>query len=116
VKQEALRLLSADPSSVDLLSSLLKDKSQDRAIRAISATAMLHLDPHRFVDIARDIVTDDKDYEDIRATALGALAHLADRQDLHGDSRFMDRVKELASAPLQNLRASAGRFMQKLQK
>ena len=70
------------------------------------------LEPTRFVELARNIVADDKDYEDIRATTLSALTHMADRANLSGDSGFVDRVREIASStPLANLRAVAGRFM-----
>jgi hypothetical protein len=112
VKEEALRLLASDPKSAGLFADLLNDKSQPRSLRALSATGLRALEPTRFVELARNIVADDKDYEDIRATTLSALTHMADRANLSGDSGFVDRVREIASStPLANLRAVAGRFM-----
>jgi hypothetical protein len=114
-REEALRLLASDPGSADLFARLLTDKSQPRSLRALSATGLHALDPPRFAELARAIVTDDKDYEDIRATALGALTHLAEHHAVNRDQDFVARVREIAaSTPLQNLRATAGRFMKGL--
>jgi hypothetical protein len=116
-KEEALRLLASDPGSAGLLAELLKDKSQPRGIRALSATGLHFLDPEAFAEAARAIVMDEKDYEDIRATTLGALTHMAVHQSVRSDRGFVERIRQIeATTPLQNLRATAGRFMKNLQR
>jgi hypothetical protein len=114
-KEEALRALVSDPSSANLFANLLGDKSQPRSLRAISATGLHALNPSRFAEMARAIVTDSKDYEDIRATALGALTHAAEHLNTRSDQGFVDRVRQIAAeTPLANLRAAAGKFMNNL--
>jgi hypothetical protein len=111
-KEAALRVLAADANSQDLLADLLQDKSQPRSLRALSATGLHSLNPQRFSSIARNIVMDDSDFEDIRATALGALANGPEHQALRSDSQFLEQVRQLgAQAPLPNLRAAAIRLM-----
>jgi hypothetical protein len=111
-KEQALRLLASDPASAGLFASLLKDKSQPRAIRALSATGLNVLDPQAFAAVGRSIVTDDKDYEDIRATVLNALTLSADHQHLRHDPGFVERVKKFeTNTSLRNLSSTAARFM-----
>jgi hypothetical protein len=111
-KEQALRLLASDPASAGLFTNLLRDKSQPRNIRALSAAGLNVLDPTAFAAVGRGIVTDDKDYEDIRATVLNALTHSPDHQHLRHDPDFVERVKQFASSgPLKNLSAVAARFM-----
>jgi hypothetical protein len=113
-KEAALRVLATNANSQDLLANLLGDKTQPRSLRALSATGLHSLNPQRFADIARSIVTDDSDYEDIRATSLGALASAPEHQALRSDPGFLDQVRQLgAQAPLKNLRAAANRLMSK---
>ena len=115
-KEEALRVLASDPKSADLFTSLIKDKSQPRSLRALSATGLNFINPQRFAEAARAIATDDHDYDDIRATVIGALAHLKDATHVPKDQSFVQHVRELAaktgSTPL---RAAVGRFMKRLQ-
>lgn len=115
-KEEALRLLASDPKSANLFAGLLKDKSQPRSIRALSATGLHYLDPKAFAEAARTIVPDSQDYDDIRATVVGALAHVADPQNIPKDQDFVKRVEELgAKSASANVRSAVGRFMEKLQ-
>jgi hypothetical protein len=113
-KEAALRVLATDAKSQDLFAQLLQDKSQPRSLRALSATGLHFLNPQKFSDIAREIVLDDSDFEDIRATSLGALATAPEHQALRQDSGFVERIKQLeAASPLANLSAAAGRFVAK---
>jgi hypothetical protein len=113
-KEEAVRLLASDPGSQGLIADLLKDKSQSGAIRALSATALQVLDPRSFEKTAREILADDDEDDDLRATCLGALTHIRDYQETRGDPDFLQRVEKLGSAtPSANLRSSAERFVRK---
>jgi hypothetical protein len=114
LKEAALRILAADPKSQDLFAQLLADKSQPRSLRALSATGLNFLNPQKFADIAQNIVKDHNDFEDIRASALGALANTPLHQVIRGNTDFLNAVKTLnTQSPLSNLSAAAGRFLAK---
>ena len=116
-KEEAVRLLASDPGSEGLLADLLKDKHQPGTIRALSATALQILNPRSFEEAAREIVADDGEDDDLRATCLGALTHIRDYQKTREDPAFLQRVEKLESTtPSVNLRSAAGRFVQKQSK
>ena len=113
-KEAALRVLATNAKSQDLFARLLQDKSQPLSLRALSATGLHFLNPQKFASIARGIVMDDSDFEDIRATTLGALANAPEHTGLRGDPDFLDRVRQLgAQGSLANLRAAAMRLMAK---
>jgi hypothetical protein len=73
VKEQAVRLLAADPGSHDLLARLMRDKEQFREVRRASAVALRGLNPDAFVAHARDILADGSDFKEIRATLRGAF-------------------------------------------
>jgi hypothetical protein len=113
-KEAALRVLATDAGSQDLLTRILKDKAQPRNLRALSVTGLQSLNPQRFSEIAQQIVDDDTDFEDIRATTLGALAGAPEHGHLRSDPNFMARIVRLgAQAALPNLRAAAMRLIRK---
>jgi hypothetical protein len=114
VQEAALRVLATDPKSQDLFEQLLQDKKQPLSLRTLSATGLHFLNPQKFADVARKIVLDDSDSEDIRATCLGALAGAPDHHALQSDSGFLDRVRELsADSTLKNLSTAARRMIAK---
>lgn len=113
-KEAALRVLATDAKSQGLFETLLTDKSQPRSLRALSATGLNVLNPQKFAEVAANIVKDHTDFEDIRATALGALVNTPLHQVVRDSSTFLDEVKNLSvQTPLANLRAAAGRFLTK---
>lgn len=114
-KEEALRALASDVRSAGLFADLLKDKAQPRSIRALSATALHHVDPKAFAEAARAIVPDNHDYDDIRATLIGALAHAVEPQNLPKDADFLRTIEDLgAKTTSANIRSAVGRLVQKL--
>jgi hypothetical protein len=72
-RAQAIRLLGADPTASDLLSNVMKDKSEFREVRRASAVALRGLAPRIFESDAREILSDASDYEDIKSTVGGAL-------------------------------------------
>jgi hypothetical protein len=113
-KEAALRVLATDAKSQDLFATLLTDKSQPRSLRALSASGLNVLNPQKFAELAESIVKDHGDFEDIRASALGALVNTPLHQVVRDNAGFLDEVKNLsAQTPLGNLRAAAGRFLAK---
>jgi hypothetical protein len=116
-KEEALRLLSSDPSAEKLLTRLMKDKSQKSIIRRISANGLQSLNPGAFAKAARRIVTDNDDYDEIRATALSALAHVQELGEALKDKSFtgkVEKIREKTRDP--KLLSSIRRFIQMTQK
>ena len=80
-KQEALRLLAADPKTTPLFEKLLRDKDEKREVRQVAASALNTLSPDKFEDHAKEMLLDDSEYEDIQATSLTALRQFADQEE-----------------------------------
>jgi hypothetical protein len=110
-KREALRLLSADASSAPVFEKLMRDKDEDRDVRQISAAALQAVKPKRFQEQAREMLLDDKEYDDIQATALTALEQFGDEKAVAKDQKLMDRVEELGKAKSTKVKKTAKRFM-----
>ena len=113
-KQEAVRLLAADPESKDLLAGVLKDKDERREVRNASAAALQSLAPAEFEEQAKQIVLDGDDYADIRATAMNALTLFADQDALYEDTELTEQVEQLREqAPSQEVERTAERFLRR---
>ncbi len=111
-REEALRVLATDPESEQLFTRLLKDKSEKRSIRQLSASGLQSLNPDAFDKTARKIVADEDDYNDIRATALSALAHGREAQETPVDPKLVETVQEVGeSTRSRSLRSAARRFL-----
>ena len=110
-KREALRLLSADANSAPVFEKLFRDKDEDRDIRQLSAAALQAVKPKRFQEQARELLLDDKEYDDIQATALTALEQFGDEKAVAKDQKLMARVDELGSSKSTKLKKTAKRFM-----
>jgi hypothetical protein len=115
-REEALRMLATDPSSERLLTRLLKDKSETSSIRRISASGLQSLNPGAFEKAARTIVTDDDDFDEIRATSLAALAHGREAHEKPADPKFVEAVQKLAEQTKSTaLRSSSKRFLREIE-
>src|SRR5215216_2396813 len=116
-KQEAVRLLASDPTSKDLLADILKDKDERREVRNASASALQSLAPIEFEEQAKQIVLDDNEYDDLRATAMNALTLFADQEALSQDTELTRRVERLKDAsPSRAVTRTADRFLRKQRK
>ena len=113
VREEGLRLLASDPESRKLFQDLLADKDEKSAVRRLSAVALQALDPAKFEKAARKIVNDDKDFDEIRATALGALTHVKDYARTRADTDFAAQVGGLQKSASGVLRAAAAQFVKR---
>lgn len=112
-KREALRLLAADPTAAPTFEKILLDKDELRENRQISASALHGLDPEKMQELARNIVLDSDDYDDIKATSLTALSQFGDNSTLAADQTLrqsVDRMKTQGSATLQH---SVSQFLSK---
>jgi len=115
-REEALRLLATDPQSEKLFTRLLKDKSEKSSIRRISASGLQSLNPEAFEKAAQKIVTDGKDYNEIRATSLAALAHGREAHAKAPDAKFVEKVQKMTEKTRSPaMRSSIRRFLQSTQ-
>jgi HEAT repeat protein len=113
-KQEAVRLLAADPTSKELLTDLLKDKGESREVRNASASALQSLAPEEFEEHAKQIVFDDDEYDDLRATAINALTQFGNEEALNEDAELTGRVEQLSDqASSAEVELTADRFLRK---
>jgi hypothetical protein len=116
VREEALRTLATDPSSERLLARLLKDKSETSSIRRISASGLQSLNPRAFEKAARTIVTDEDDFNEIRATSIAALAHGVEAHQKPADPKFVEAVQKVAEQTKSTaLRSSSKRFLRSVE-
>jgi hypothetical protein len=109
-KREALRILSADAASAPIFEKLLRDKDEQREIRQISAAALQAVKPKRFQEQAREMLLDNKEYDDIQATALTALTQFGDEAAVSKDEKLLKRVDQLGSAKSAKVKKTAKRF------
>ena len=110
-KREALRLLAADTSSAPIFEKLMRDKDEDREIRQISAAALQAVKPERFQEQAREIVLDNKEFDDIQATALTALAQFGDEEAVAKDEKLLKQVDKLGKGKSAKIKKSAKAFL-----
>jgi hypothetical protein len=113
-KQEAVRLLASDPRSTGLLVDILRDKGEKREVRSASAAALRSLAPEELEEQAKQIVLDDGEYDDLRATAISALALLGDQETLDQDTELTGRVEQLSEeSPSEDVTRTANRFLRR---
>jgi HEAT repeat protein len=112
-KREALRLLGADAKSAPLFEKLLRDKDEKAEIRQISAAALQALKPEKLQENAREIVLDDSDYDEIRATSLTALTQFGDEEAVAKDATLKKQISKLSTKGGAKAKRSARHFMTK---
>jgi hypothetical protein len=111
-KEEALRALASDPGSTGLFADILADRSQPQRLRSLSASGLRAVDPQRFAQLAQRIVADDREDDEVRTNALGALDHLKGFSSTV-DPAFAEEVSKIEnSGKSDDLRTAATRFLQ----
>jgi hypothetical protein len=111
-RREALRLLAADAGSAPLFEKILRDKSEPAEMRQISAAALNALKPQKLQAVAREIVLDSSDYDDIQATSLTALTQFGGEQAA-SDPALRKRVDRLSGTASAKVKQSARRYLEK---
>jgi HEAT repeat protein len=96
-KREAVRLLSSDATSTDLLVRLLRDKNEDEEVRKTSTIALQSLAPAEFEEQAKQIVLDNSEDDDLRAISISALDYFGDKESLSRDEKFNQQIEQLSS-------------------
>lgn len=110
-KREALRLLAADATAAPLFERILRDKEEQRDIRQISAAALQAVKPEKFKEQARELVLDTKEYDDIQATALTALAQMPEDTDVADDKTLLKRVNNMSKGKSTKVKKGARSFL-----
>jgi len=111
-KREALRLLAADASSAPLFERLLRDKGEETEIRQVSAAALHAVRPKRLQNLAREILLDESESEELRNTSLTALTHFGG-EAVAADEELLQRVTTLRGQGSAKLKQGARRFIGK---
>jgi len=115
-KREALRLLAADASAAPMFEKILRDKSELRENRQISASALQALNPEKLQEHAREMLLDKSEYVDIQATSLTALSQFGDQEAAAKDEALLksvDRLSSKSSKASTKTKQSARRFLSK---
>jgi hypothetical protein len=95
LRRAALRLLAADSGSRSLMRTIATDRGEDKQCRATAAVALQVLAPRDFDRVARTVVLDDDEDDDLRATVISAITHGPTRP-----GRDVERkVREIDAAP-----------------
>ena len=106
-RREAVKLLSADTESAELLAGIYDNKTEEDDVRRASGSALMSLDPLKFEELAKQVVVDDYDAESVRAASLTALTHFANPTAIANDTDFVDRVASVGAGAPELLGAGA---------
>lgn len=99
-RREAVKALSADTESADLLYDIFDNRSENDSVRRAGASALMSVDPVRFEQRAKQAVLDASEAESVRASSLTALAYFAPATALAGDTAFMEGVSNVEPSTL----------------
>ena len=113
-KIEALRLLSADAQSAPVFEKLLRNKSEATEVRRMCASALHAIAPQKLQEHAREIVMDESENDEVKATSMTALTQFGDTAAVAADKTLRKRIVTLKkSGRSKNVKDSAGRFIDK---
>jgi hypothetical protein len=94
-KKEALRNLSSDPNSADLLLKTLNDKSEDDEIRHVCAVGLQAMESNALQSSMKTILTDADEDSEFKTAMANTLNYLPDSKDLDNDQTFQADLKTI---------------------
>jgi hypothetical protein len=112
-KREALKLLAADAKSAPIFEKLLRDKGESAEVRQICAAVLQALKPEKLQENAREILLDDSDYDEIKATSLTALTQFGDEAAVAKDETLKKQVNRISKKGGAKVKRSARQFLTK---
>ena len=112
-KREALRLLAADATAAPVFERILRDKEESPEIRQISASALHALKPEKLQAVAREILLDASEQDEIQSTSLTALTQFGDDAAMADDEALMNRVNRMSDTSSPKVKQGARRFLSK---
>lgn len=110
-----IRVLSADPESVDALEQIATNASEDESVRSGCIVALSSLDPTRYTQVVEAIVLDEKEPDDLRAIGLGGYRRaeqLAENSGLESmSSGIADKLSGLKSGAKGKLLKAINKYL-----
>jgi hypothetical protein len=94
-KKEAVRNLSADPTSAELLQKVLDDKDEDKEIRHVAAVGLQTIEPEMLQHSLKNILTDKNENEELRVALLNTLNYTANTEIIDNDESFQTQLETL---------------------
>jgi len=101
----------ADATAAPMFEKVLRDKGELAENRQISASALQALKPERLQTLAREMLLDNSEHDDIQATSLTALTQFGDEEAVRKDEELREgltRMVQFASACLSSSATTAG--------
>lgn len=116
-KIEAIHVLANDPSSANLLADLMTDKKQQKEIRLSSAAALQAANPQQFVQVAKQVIMDQKEDKDLKVITLNGIMQHADAPFMQHDPEFITHVTNMKAHSLSPaLKKAAKRYVDHIKK
>ncbi|MEO6914941.1 MAG: hypothetical protein ABI151_04155 [Chitinophagaceae bacterium] len=114
-KLQAIRILGNDPDSRQLLVDLMLDKNQPGEIRMTSAASIQVSHPESFIKLAKPILLDETESNDVQAVVLTGLLLNHDKAAVYDDEKFLNQLQQvsLLNATVPTLRKMSDRLIKK---
>lgn len=114
-KIQAIRILGNDPDSRQLLVDLMLDKNQPGEIRMTSAASIQVSSPESFIKLAKPILLDETESNDVQAVVLTGLLLNHDKAAVYDDEKFLNQLQQfsLLNATVPTLRKMSDRLIKK---
>jgi hypothetical protein len=97
VREQALRALAADSKSAALFEQIATDKKEATPLRQIATVNLRNTSANRFAKVARKLVLDDDEDDNLRAAAVSAIAHHEHVARKVATPRFAKQVEQVGS-------------------
>ena len=94
-KNEAILALANDTNSKDLLEKIATDKSMPKELRISGANSLKSQDPYAFETVAKSIVLDGEEDNDMRILCMNNLLRQTKLERLQEDDVFQDRLQRI---------------------
>jgi hypothetical protein len=94
-KLEALRILAADAASVPIFERILRSKKESPETRQLAASALHSLAPRKLQVLARGIVLDKAENDQLKATSLTALTQFGNHDAMTKDDALYKSVSRM---------------------
>lgn len=94
-KNEAILALANDTNSKELLEDITTDKAMPNELRISGANSLRAQDPYTFETIAKKIVVDEKEDNEMRVLCLNNLLQQSNSERLQEDDGFWDQLRRI---------------------
>lgn len=110
LKAEALRALSTDPAAETLMETVFQAREEVVELRQIAGTALRQSNPGRFGKLATDILANNDENDELRASTLATLSTLGDRLNDEHRAKLARSVNDLAGGESALIKQPADRL------